>query len=64
MSKQYDNGDDTWLMMNGKPREWAVAFHGVKAPKAFKNGQRTLNSIMQGRETGTMLQPFDGQQRQ
>ncbi len=22
-------------MMNGKPGEWAVAFHGVKAPKSF-----------------------------
>ena len=27
---RYDNGNDDWLMMNGNPREWAVAFHGSK----------------------------------
>ncbi len=35
MLKKYDKGDDTWLMMNDKPGEWAVAFHGVSAPKSF-----------------------------
>ena len=25
---RYDNGNDDWLMMDGNPREWAVAFHG------------------------------------
>ena len=25
---RYDDGNDDWLMMNGNPREWAVAFHG------------------------------------
>jgi hypothetical protein len=37
-------------MMNGKPGEWAVAFHGVRAPKAFQPNQpKTLNLIMEGR---------------
>ena len=26
---KFDNGNDEWLMMNGNPGEWAVAFHGI-----------------------------------
>ena len=29
VSNKYDDGNDDWLMMNGNPREWAVAFHGI-----------------------------------
>ena len=26
---KYDNGDDTWMKMEGKKGEWAIAYHGV-----------------------------------
>jgi hypothetical protein len=34
----YDGGSDLWLGMDGKKGEWAVAFHGVRAPEAFVDG--------------------------
>lgn len=27
---KFDNGDNTWMKMNGTPGEWAVAYHGTK----------------------------------
>lgn len=27
---KYDGGDNTWMCMDGKPGEWAVAYHGTK----------------------------------
>eukprot|EP01062_Namystynia_karyoxenos_P029237 TRINITY_DN21_c0_g2_i1.p1 TRINITY_DN21_c0_g2~~TRINITY_DN21_c0_g2_i1.p1 ORF type:complete len:566 (+),score=126.37 TRINITY_DN21_c0_g2_i1:82-1698(+) len=27
---KYDQGNNDWLMMDGRPREWAVAFHATK----------------------------------
>jgi hypothetical protein len=26
---KFDNGNNDWLAKNGRPGEWAVAFHGV-----------------------------------
>ena len=41
VSNIFDNGNDQWLGMDDLPREWAVAFHGVKHPnaafKSYKN---------------------------
>lgn len=43
-------------MMNGNPREWAIAFHGVKHPEnKCDNGKKVLESIMEGKEKGEML---------
>ena len=43
-------------MMDGKPGEWAVAFHGVRTPKSFEVGQpKVLNLIMDGLSAGKML---------
>ena len=28
---KYDNGDNSWLRMDGGPKEWAVAYHGTSA---------------------------------
>ena len=41
LSRQYDNGDDTWLGMNNVPGEWCVAYHGtnVKFAKAILESQ-------------------------
>jgi len=27
--------DDGWLEMDGNPKEWAVAFHGVREPTGY-----------------------------
>ena len=47
VSKQYDNGDDTWLGMSNKEGEWCVAYHGTSVEFAksilidkFKKGSR------------------------
>jgi hypothetical protein len=29
VSKKYDRGDDTWLGMANKPKEWGVLYHGT-----------------------------------
>ena len=28
---QYDNGNDSWLRMDGNPNEWCVLYHGQGA---------------------------------
>ena len=35
VKSKYDNGNDDWLKMNGNPREWAVAFHGIGHLQTF-----------------------------
>eukprot|EP00931_Biecheleriopsis_adriatica_P094695 TRINITY_DN6831_c0_g1_i4.p1 TRINITY_DN6831_c0_g1~~TRINITY_DN6831_c0_g1_i4.p1 ORF type:complete len:714 (-),score=123.87 TRINITY_DN6831_c0_g1_i4:42-2150(-) len=38
---RFDDGDDTWMGMDGKPGEWAVAYHGTNfsvVPKIVRNG--------------------------
>jgi len=30
VSKKYDNNDDSWLAMDNNPKEWAVAYHGIR----------------------------------
>jgi len=38
---KYDNGDNTWMGMDGKPGEWAVAYHGTgfgTVPKIMTSG--------------------------
>ena len=27
---EYDDGNDSWLKMNGNPHEWAISFHDGK----------------------------------
>jgi hypothetical protein len=49
VSGRYDNGSDRWLEKDGKAGEWAVAYHGVRVPKAVgTEGRQTLNLIMDG----------------
>ncbi len=31
----FDGGSDLWLGNTGKPEEWAVAYHGIRTPKAI-----------------------------
>jgi hypothetical protein len=54
VSGRYDNGNDRWLEKNGNPGEWAVAYHGVRCPKAssINGGRCALNLIMDGLEKG------------
>eukprot|EP01062_Namystynia_karyoxenos_P029240 TRINITY_DN21_c0_g5_i1.p1 TRINITY_DN21_c0_g5~~TRINITY_DN21_c0_g5_i1.p1 ORF type:complete len:569 (+),score=175.72 TRINITY_DN21_c0_g5_i1:118-1707(+) len=47
---KYDGGNDDWLMMDGRPGEWAVAFHGTK-----RDG---LKGVAQ---SGWVLHPGPGQ---
>ena len=55
VSKKYDNGSDAWLMMDGNPGEWAVAFHGVNSPENRFENTTVLKSILQGKSKGEML---------
>lgn len=56
VTKKYDRGNDRWLEMQGKPGEWAVAFHGVRDPSGDYHGMKVMNSIMKGLRTdGEML---------
>ena len=52
VSKKYDNGSDAWLMMDGNPGEWAVAFHGVSSPNSSCRNAKVLNAIMEGKDKG------------
>ena len=38
VEEKFDNGDATWLAMdyNGNGKEWAVAYHGIRAPHPEK----------------------------
>ena len=56
VSGKYDDKKDTWLKMDGRNGEWAVAFHGV----GFLT-QKKIKSIFKGREEGKMLIPGRGQ---
>ena len=40
---KYDNGNDDWLKMDGNPKEWAVAFHGIRGLQTFV-GQGVINN--------------------
>ena len=39
---KYDNGDDSWMKMEGKEGEWAIAYHGVAR---FKNNSQIFSAI-------------------
>ena len=50
--------------MKGKPKEWAVAFHGVRNPMGEINNQgKVLNLIMKGfkSDDGITLKKGDNQ---
>lgn len=41
---------DDWLMKDGNPREWAVAYHSVPRPESIcYNNKKVLELIMDGR---------------
>ena len=52
VSKKYDNGSDQWLLMDGNPNEWAVAFHGVRGPNDSCGNSKVMNAIMSGLDKG------------
>ena len=37
VSKQYDNGDDTWLGYRNVEGEWYIAYHGTGGLGVVKN---------------------------
>ena len=50
VSQMYDKGKDEWLAMDGNPNEWAVAYHGLSAPKVagpIANWQAKKGSVTQ-----------------
>ena len=61
MSKLYDRGNDDWLDMENGPREWAVAYHGVRGIPMDVDSQHVFHLILEGRKKGTMLKPGQGQ---
>ena len=61
VSQKFDNGCDDWLLMNGNPEEWAVAFHGVRYPNNSSGEVKVLNQIMEGLKQKEMLRAGGGQ---
>lgn len=53
---KYDGGDNTWMHMDGKPGEWAVAYHGTKyncLPQILHEGLRAGPGQAYKREVGS-----------
>lgn len=46
VSKQYDNGDDTWLGMSNVQGEWWVAYHGAGRSLSNEGIREVINSII------------------
>ena len=43
---KYDNGNDSWMKMDGKEGEWAVAYHGVARNKNNTEIFKAINDIV------------------
>ena len=46
VSKQYDNGDDTWLGMSNVQGEWWVAYHGAGGDSSNEEIRGVIKSIV------------------
>jgi len=44
VSRKYDNQDDSWLAMDNNPKEWAIAFHGLRS--GTRSPDKILDSII------------------
>jgi hypothetical protein len=42
---KYDNGNSKWLKCEGKPGEWAIAYHGVARNQNNKNILKAIDNI-------------------
>jgi hypothetical protein len=43
---KYDNGDNSWMKMEGKDGEWAIAYHGVARHKNNEQIFEAIDSIV------------------
>ena len=60
VSKQYDNGDDTWLGMSNVQGEWWVAYHGAGRYLSNERIREVINSIVSNGLRAGQNQAYNG----
>lgn len=45
VSKKFDKGDDSWVLMNGNAKEWCVGFHSLRSPnESYRRNKNVIKN--------------------